>query len=182
MNLENMIFQDWQGIVRTMIVGVLAYASLVMFLRISGKRTLAKLNAFDLVVTVALGSTLSAVLLQESIALAEGAVALALLILMQYLVTFLSVRSQGFARLIRSEPALLAHKGEYCAATMKRQRITQEEVDSAIRAGGAASIKEVEGVVLESDGTLSILTSAAPRNLPGKDGSTRGTSRDAPSA
>jgi uncharacterized membrane protein YcaP (DUF421 family) len=50
------------------LVGVLAYVSLVAFLRICGKRTLAKLNAFDLVVTVALGSTLSAVLLQESIA------------------------------------------------------------------------------------------------------------------
>ena len=51
----------------------IAYAALVLFLRISGKRTLAKLNAFDLVVTVALGSTLSAIILQESIALAKGA-------------------------------------------------------------------------------------------------------------
>lgn len=50
---KEMIFQDWEGVVRTILVGVLAYATLVIFLRISGKRTLAKLNAFDLVVTVA---------------------------------------------------------------------------------------------------------------------------------
>lgn len=182
MNLENMIFQDWQGIVRTIIVGILAYASLVMFLRISGKRTLAKLNAFDLVVTVALGSTLSAILLQESVALAEGAVALLLLITMQYLVTFFSVRSHGFARMVRSEPALLVRKGEYCLTTMKHQRITQEEVDSAIRAGGASSISEVEGVVLESDGTISVLTGAAPQNLPQQEGGPRHSSPDAPAA
>lgn len=70
MNWTEMFFQDWQRIGRTLVVGVLAYATIVLFLRISGKRTLAKLNAFDLVVTVALGSTLSAILLQESIALA----------------------------------------------------------------------------------------------------------------
>lgn len=108
MNWSDMFFQDWQGIVRTIIVGILAYAVLVLALRISGKRTLAKLNAFDLVVTVALGSTLSAIVLQESVALAEGAVALALLIIAQYAVTFISVRSTGFAQLVRSEPALLA--------------------------------------------------------------------------
>ena len=44
-----MFFQNWEGIVRTIIVGILAYATLVLFLRISGKRTLAKLNAFDVV-------------------------------------------------------------------------------------------------------------------------------------
>lgn len=80
MDWSGMIFQDWRGIARTVIVGFLAYATLVFFLRVSGKRTLAKLNAFDLVVTVALGSTLSAIVLQESVALAEGAMALALLI------------------------------------------------------------------------------------------------------
>lgn len=72
MDWSEMVFQNWEGLARTAVVGTLAYAALILFLRVSGKRTLAKLNAFDLVVTVALGSTLSAVLLQESIALAEG--------------------------------------------------------------------------------------------------------------
>ena len=72
MDLSGMFFQGWTGVVRTVIVGVLAYAGLVLVLRISGKRTLAKLNAFDLVVTVALGSILASILLQESVALAEG--------------------------------------------------------------------------------------------------------------
>src|SRR5690606_6297961 len=121
---QEMFFRDWEGIVRTALVGSIAYAALVLFLRISGKRTLAKLNAFDLVVTVALGSTLSAIILQESIALAKGAAALALLILLQFLVTFLSVRWPGFASTLRSEPALLMRDGQFCAAAMKRERIT----------------------------------------------------------
>jgi uncharacterized membrane protein YcaP (DUF421 family) len=163
MNWGEMLFQSWQGIVRTLAVGGLAYALLVVFLRISGKRTLAKLNAFDLVVTVALGSTLSAILLQESVALAEGAAAFLLLILAQYVVTTISVRSRRFADFVRSEPALLAHKGRYCRRTMLRERITEAEALSAIRASGAHEVEEVDSMVLESDGTISVQLAAGRR-------------------
>ncbi|HEV7346210.1 MAG TPA: YetF domain-containing protein [Devosia sp.] len=156
MDWLEMFFQGWQGILRTLIVGTLAYITLVAFLRISGKRTLAKLNAFDLVVTVALGSTLSAVLLQESVALAEGATALALLVLLQYLVTFTSVRSKTVAKLIRSEPSLIARDGAFCDAAMKRQRVTRDEALSAVRAAGGRGLDDVESLILESDGTISV--------------------------
>lgn len=156
MNWSDMFFQNWQGIGRTLVVGLLAYAVLVLFLRIAGKRTLAKLNAFDFVVTIAIGSTLSAILLQESVALAEGAAALGLLILLQYVVTFTSVRSRRFARLMRSEPTLLARDGAFCEAAMKRQRVTPDEALSAIRDAGGRDVAAVDYVILESDGTLSV--------------------------
>lgn len=164
MNWGEMLFQGWQDIARTIAVGALAYALLVVFLRISGKRTLAKLNAFDLVVTVALGSTLSAILLQESVALAEGATAFILLILAQYAVTAISVRSRRFADFVRSEPTLLAHKGRYCTGAMRRERITEAEALSAIRASGAHEVGEVDSMVLESDGTISVQLAAGRRH------------------
>lgn len=156
MDWQSMLFQGWEAVARTLVVGTLAYIVLVAFLRVSGKRTLAKLNAFDLVVTVALGSTLSAVLLQESIALTEGAAALGLLIALQYAVTYTSVRSPGFARMIRSEPALVARDGAFCAAAMRRARLTQAEAVSAIRASGGHAIEDVDTLILESDGTISV--------------------------
>jgi uncharacterized membrane protein YcaP (DUF421 family) len=163
MDVWSMLFQGWPGLVRTVIVGVLAYTSLVAFLRVSGKRTLAKLNAFDLVVTVALGSTLSSILLQESVALAEGALALALLILMQYGVTALSVRLPAFARTVRAEPALLVKDGRCCFEMMHQERITESEALSAIRSAGGHRIEDARTVILESDGTLSVsLRSAKP--------------------
>ena len=157
MNFPELFYQGWSGIVRTVIVGAMAYMMLILFLRISGKRTLAKLNAFDLVVTVALGSTLSAVLLQESIALAEGAIAFALLIVMQFLVTWISVRCDRAARAVRSEPTLLVRNGTTCPDAMRRQRVTRDEILSVIRLHGYRDLGEVEAVVLESDGTLSVI-------------------------
>ncbi|MEO6887893.1 MAG: DUF421 domain-containing protein, partial [Ktedonobacteraceae bacterium] len=58
-----MFFTTWATLLRTVVVGVLAYIALVVFVRISGKRTLSKMNAFDLIVTISLGSTLASALL-----------------------------------------------------------------------------------------------------------------------
>ena len=84
---------------------------LLLLLRVSGKRTLTKMNAFDLVVTVALGSTLATVLLTKSVALAEGLTAFMLLIFLQFVLTWLSVRSRAVSRLVKSEPTLLVYQG-----------------------------------------------------------------------
>lgn len=64
-----MFFNAWSDIGRVLVVGGLAYAGLVLLLRLTGKRTLSKMNAFDLVVTVALGSTLATILLSKDVAL-----------------------------------------------------------------------------------------------------------------
>ena len=165
-----MLFDTWAGLGRVLLVGTLAYVALVLVLRVSGKRTLTKLNAFDLVVTVALGSTLATVLLSKSVALAEGVVALGLLVLLQYALAWLSVRSPRFKALIKAEPTLLLHNGRLLEGAMQVERITREEVLAALRASGAADPGKVAAVVLETDGTLSVISDAgASARLPALD-------------
>jgi uncharacterized membrane protein YcaP (DUF421 family) len=86
--------------------------ALIILLRISGKRTLSKMNAFDFIVTIALGSTLATVLLNKSVSLADGVLALFLLIGLQFLITFFSVRSKRVSKLVKSIPTLLVYKGD----------------------------------------------------------------------
>ena len=151
------LFQGWPGIGRTVAVGVMAYVALIVLLRLSGKRTLSKLNAFDLVVTVAFGSTLATVLLNKNVALAEGVTALALLIGLQFAVTWTSMRWPLFRRAIRAEPTLLLRRGEPLPKAMRRERITEDELASAIRDRGGRGLHDAEAVYLESDGTLTAL-------------------------
>lgn len=156
-----MFFDSWFSLLRVIVVGTLAYASLVVLLRISGKRTLAKLNAFDLVVTVALGSTLATVLLTKSVALVDGLAAFALLAGLQYAVAFLSVRWPRFDALVKSEPTLLLHRGRFLDRAMRAQRVTREEVVSALRSAGVARPEDAAAVVIETDGTLSVVPVSA---------------------
>ena len=151
------LLDDWNTLLRTAIIGVLAYAALVTLLRISGRRTLSKMNAFDLVVTVALGSTLATVLLNQNVTLAQGALAFALLIGMQFVVTWSSVRTRWVRRVVTGEPALLLYRGKLQPKALLRARVTEDEVRSAVRSGGLAALDEVEAVVLETDGSFSVI-------------------------
>lgn len=144
--------------IRIVSVGVLAYIGLIVFLRASGKRTLTKLNAFDLVVTVALGSTLATILLSKDVSLLEGLTAFALLILMQYTLTFFAVRWKGFSKFIKSEPKLLYLDGSFLQEAMKKERINEVEILQAVRNQGTGSMEKVKAVVLETDGSLSIIS------------------------
>lgn len=155
-----MLFDGWMPLLRTAAVGILAYAILVLFLRVSGKRTLSKMNAFDLVVTVALGSTLATVLLSSSVSLATGTLAFALLVGLQYAVTWLSVRSPALRSFVKAEPTMLVHHGRLLPGAMRRERVTEDEVMAALRAQGVPDLAGVEALVLETDSSFSVLTSA----------------------
>jgi uncharacterized membrane protein YcaP (DUF421 family) len=166
--LKQMFFSGWDTLLRTLVVGVLAYVVLIVFLRISGKRTLSKMNAFDLIVTVALGSTLATILLSKEVALAEGALAFALLIGLQFVVTFTSVRAQWVRDVVTGEPVMLLYDGELLPAALLRARVTEKEVQAAIRAAGLAGLGEAQAVVLETDGSMSVVrrgTATGPSSL-----------------
>lgn len=156
-----MFFSDWYSILRVVVVGALAYGALLLFLRVSGKRTLSKLNAFDLIVTVALGSTLATVLLSKDVALAEGVAAFALLIAMQFTITWLSVRSEKVEKLVKAEPVLLYFRGQLLRENMKRERLTRAEILAAAREQGLVDLAEAAAIGLETDGTLTVIKSAA---------------------
>lgn len=163
--MNRMFFSGWESLLRTLVVGVLAYVVLVIFLRLSGKRTLSRMNAFDLIVTVALGSTLATVLLTKDVALADGALAFALLIGLQFVVTWSSVRVQWVRQLVTGEPLLLLYRGEFLPAALRRARVTEAEVHAAVRSAGLASLGKAEAVVLETDGSFSIVrTSTGSRS------------------
>lgn len=109
--MAQFVFSDAAALARTVLIGIAAYAALIAILRVSGKRTLSKMNAFDFVVTVALGSTLATILVDTSVTLAQGALALALLVALQFAITWTSVRVAWVRRIVTGEPALLARHG-----------------------------------------------------------------------
>lgn len=159
-----MFFNSWAGLIRTVVVGVLAYFGLILLVRISGKRTLSKMNAFDFIVTVALGSTLATLVLSKDIALAEGMLAIAMLIFLQFIITWLSVRSKTVSRLVKAEPRLLYYQGEFLWNAMKTERVNQGEVLQAMRSQGI-NHEDVEAVVLETDGSFSVVNKVTSDKL-----------------
>jgi uncharacterized membrane protein YcaP (DUF421 family) len=142
-------FESWSGLLRILLVGPLAYIGLLSLLRVSGKRTLSKLNAFDLVLTVTIGSTLATALLSRNLALAEGLVAFALILGLQY------------RELITSDPRLLVRDGRLLRHAMRQERVIEDGILAAIRSEDPASVAAVPAVVMETDGSFSVLSHSA---------------------
>ncbi|MBI9114172.1 DUF421 domain-containing protein [Sanguibacter suaedae] len=156
-----MWFDTWSDIVRVLAVGAAAYVTLVLVLRVSGKRTLAKLNAFDLVVTVALGSTLATILLSADVSWAEGAVALVLLAVLQIVVSWSSAHLPGGRSVVTARPTTVLRDGRILHDAMRDQRLTEADVRQAVRSSGNGGLDTIAAVVLESDGTLSVVPSSS---------------------
>lgn len=121
-----MFFSDFQTIQRTVIIGLCAYVSLIILLRVSGKRTLSKLNAFDLVVTVAMGSTLASVLTSKNVTWAQGTTAFIMLIGLQFVIAKLAVNISPFNKLIKSRPQVLYVNGDFQTSAMKKERVMKK--------------------------------------------------------
>ena len=106
----SIFFRSLSPLARTLVVGTIAYAVLVVLLRLSGKRAIAKMNIFDFVVTVALGSTLANVITDADIDLATGITALVLLVGVQYAISWSASHSARFEKWINGRPTLLLYR------------------------------------------------------------------------
>lgn len=119
--MAELFFRDAQALLRILVVGISAYVCLILLLGISGKRTLSKMNAFDFVVTVALGSTLATVLLSNDVTLAQGVMAFAAdwrAVCGDLDQCALSVDTP----MVTGEPLMLAYQGRLLPQAMKKRR------------------------------------------------------------
>lgn len=152
-----MFFNSWAMIGKTIVLGVFCYMALLCLLRWFGKRSLSKWNAFDWVVSVAMGSVLANCLLSKDVSLVQGIGAFAVLLTLQFIVTWLSMRFETFARLVKSKPTLLVRDGRMRCDAMDRERVGEQEVYAAVRQAGLSTVEEAAAVVLETDGTFTVV-------------------------
>ena len=152
-----MWFDSWSDLARVLAVGASAYVTLVVVLRVAGKRTLTKLNAFDLIVTVALGSTLATILLSSDVSWAEGAVALGLLAGLQAVVAWTTAHFPRTRLVVTSRPTLVLEDGEPLDEVLTDQRVSLADLRQAVRSSGSGDLSSVAAVVLETDGSLSVI-------------------------
>lgn len=158
--VDMILYDGWKSILRVAIMCLLTYPFLVILLRFFGKRTLTNVNIFDFIITVTYGATLASIITNDKITFADGVVLLVMLTLLQYLVTKLAVNSKRFSDYIKASPAFLYYEGRFNEELMLKERLRKEDLRSQVRQQGLSSFENVEAIVLEGDGSLSIIKKA----------------------
>lgn len=134
------------------------YVSIVVAVRIAGRRTLSQLSAFDAVVTIALGSMLATTILSPDVSYLEGVTGVVTLISLQVLVGALRKRFDRLRRILDFEPVVLIDEAVEVPRTgLFGAQMTETELRSALRTQGIFDVSEVEKAILEPNGEISAL-------------------------
>ncbi|WOI52494.1 DUF421 domain-containing protein [Parvularcula sp. LCG005] len=154
---EPVFYDGLAPLLRTLIIGVTGYVGILVMLRATGKRTLSKFNMFDFIITVAFGSVLATMLLSKEVVLAQGLMAIAVLVLLQLAVTYFSTRFSAVEDVIKAEPRLLYRNGQIIEKALKDERVSRTELISAARENGYGSLDQIGAMILETDGTITAI-------------------------
>lgn len=150
-------FNSWDSVLRVFITAIITYPLLILALRLSGKRSLSKLNMFDFVVTIGIGSTFGAIIIYESITIFDGIITIALLLIGQAIISRISVSWEWYENLLKSDPTLIYFDREFKEDAMKTVRVTRADILAESRQAGYACMDDVYAVVLETNGVISVI-------------------------
>ena len=134
---------------------VIVYIFLIVGLRLSGKRELAQLNPFDLIVLLTLSNTVQNAIIGNDNTVTGGIIGAASLLAVNYLVVRFLYDHRKIDQLVEGSPDVLIENGKVHEHKLKRELITKEELGAAARKQGFDSLAEVQQCVLEPGGTLS---------------------------
>ncbi|MCH7410600.1 DUF421 domain-containing protein [Belliella sp. DSM 111904] len=155
--MYDLLFDNWKGVFAVAIKSTFAFFFMVLILKLSGKRTLTKMNPFDSTVIYAYGSIVAAISIDKNVKILEGLIAMIALIFLQYLVTSWSKKHAAFRRMIRSKPSLLIFNGKYIESALRTERLCMLEMESILKSQGITQLSEVGAAVLEGNGQVTIL-------------------------
>ena len=151
------LWNGLQPIIRIVLVGFTAYIAIVLILRISGKRTLARMSGFDFVIAVAVGAVFGRTLTTKDLSISETLTAFLLLAVLQLIFAYFEGKSRKFKRFFNTSPTVLFRNGEFIKENLKKERLDESKVLFAARKKGFGSMDDVAVVILEIDATLSVI-------------------------
>jgi uncharacterized membrane protein YcaP (DUF421 family) len=133
----------------------LVYVFLIAGLRLAGKRELAQLNAFDLVVLLTLSNTVQNAIIGNDNSVTGGLIGATALLLLNYVVVRFLYFHEPLERAIEGAPAILIENGQVLKDCLKRELITMSELEEAAHKQGFTSLDLIDRAILESGGSLS---------------------------
>ena len=150
----NLSVSWWELIARAAIV----YLFLMLILRITGKHQIGQLAPFDLVLLLVLSNAVQNSMNGGDNSVLGGLISATALVAINWGVGYLTYRHKRLARIIEGRPQVLIHNGHVYRDVMERERLTQDELDAALRLAGCANVEDVHFAILENDGQISVRT------------------------
>jgi uncharacterized membrane protein YcaP (DUF421 family) len=152
-----MFFDGWESVGRIALLAGCTYVVLVLILRLLGEQALAKMSAYDLLVTIALGSIAASIPLSPDVTVIDGLTAIMVYLLLQQVTRWAVSRSKKVTSIVKDKPHVVLWEGRFVPEGMRAVTVTPEEVRAAARMAGHSTLDNVLAIVLENDGSWSVV-------------------------
>ncbi len=143
----------WEFVLR----GLIVYGSLLVLLRLSGKRQIGQLTSLDLVLLLVLSNAVQNSMNAGDNSVTAGLILAVTLVGANLLLAWLSWRSRRFENVVEGRPQVLVHEGHVYPDVMKNAYITRDDLHKALRHAGCQRVADVHFAILENDGTISVM-------------------------
>jgi uncharacterized membrane protein YcaP (DUF421 family) len=145
-------------ILRTLVV----YFFILAGFRLAGKREVGQLSPFDFALILLMANAVQNAMVGSDTSLVGGLVAAGVLLTINVALGRVVARRRGMERLVRGRARLLVHRGKIDQENLQAERISHDELLQALRENGCATVEECRLAVLETDGTISVITAEKP--------------------
>ncbi len=143
----------WELLLR----GVIVYAFLLVLIRITGRRQTGMMTPFDFILLLILSNTVQNAMNGGDNSLGGGLFLAGTLVVINWIMLILSRHFRLVHWVLVGRPVFLVRDGEILEKVMHRERITHHELMSALRSAGLANIEQAKDVILETNGTISVI-------------------------
>lgn len=142
------------------------YIFIIIGYRVMGKKELGQLSVIDLIVSILIADMAAVCIEEQEYSVFISVVPMLTLIVMQILLSYISVKSNKFRNIIDGKPTVLINRGKVNFSAMSKLRYSLDDLTTQLREQGVKSLEEVDYAILENSGTLSIFKNTKEYPLP----------------
>lgn len=143
----------WHFVFRAVVI----YVLVMVLVRLSGKRAAGQFTPFDLVLVILIGNAVQNGINGGDNSLTGAAIMASTLIALNYLVALLTARHRGIEKFVEGAPVVLARNGHLYAQVLRRELVSRDDFDEALRMNSVDDISGVEIALLETNGRISVV-------------------------
>lgn len=148
---------SWSALAAAILSAAAIYAMVIVYTRLAGVRSFAKMSGFDFAMTIATGSVFASTAMSPSVPLPVGATVMGCLFLIQWGLARGRVLWPGLSQLIDNEPILVMAEGHILQENLRRSGVTRDDLMSKLREANALQLSHVRAVIVETTGDVTVL-------------------------
>lgn len=151
------IFENWTILWHAVVSVVVLLVVMIIFVRINGLRSFAKMSSIDFVTTITIGSVINSTIMSDTNSLVKGGLVVGALLMIQTIFAKLKISTNWFSKLSENEPLLLMKDGEFLQENLVKSNVTRSDVIAKLREANAIDTDKIHAVILETTGDISVL-------------------------